>query len=296
MRAFFDGLLDCEFQPIADPHILGVYLALYDSLVDDDEDIRDQGARVSSMILSVYRSEAANNGTATLSLSPPAAKKGLLRYLRDGYRTSTPLCVESVRRLTGMGSSLGSASATTRDNESQTKQGKSTLHIRPVAELFLEVQSKSTVVFVEEKQNLYIDDVSEAESWAELLSQLDLDAWPSSLAPELESWTVEGLAHIHAILESGVDGALSPTSKPEVFTLFTRVLLAVEVLKMSCGTKVSSNEIGREHKWNALLEKMLDLGRSRLFHDLLLRRMEKIVEETGQMSESRSGVVAAVES
>lgn len=277
IRAFHDGLLDHKFQLNSDPRFLRVYLALYDSLVDDDEDVRDQGARVASTILSVITSTVPDHGITNLSLSPPAAKKRLLQLLCEGYRTSMLFCVESVRRLTGMNSALDSASAKTQDDELHSKQGKSVLYLRPVADLSLEARTASTVVFVEEKQNLYIDEVSEAESWAELLSQLDPDVWPSSLASDLETWTLEGLAHILEILQNGVDGALSPTSKPEAFTLFTRVLLAANVLILRYDTAMTSMGKGKEHVCVGLLKKLLDLGRSSLFHDLLLYRIETII-------------------
>ena len=187
--------------------------------------------------------------------------------------------MESVRRLAGTDSAPDSALANLLDDEPPSKQGKSVLNLRPVADVSLEAQTTSTIVFVEEKQNLYIDDVSEVESWAELLSQLNPDAWPLSLASELETWTVEGLAHILEILQNGVDGALSPTSKPEVFTLFTRVILAAKTLILRCETARTLK--GKEHVCVELLKKLLDLGRSRLFHDLLLDRIEKVLEESG---------------
>lgn len=261
-----------------DSRIFGVYLALYDSLLDDDEDVRDQGARVASRILSEPPSGISNNSIPNLSLSPPAARDRLLRSLCEGFRDSIALCVESARRLTGMGSAPDSASAKMHCKP-QTKQGQSTLRLRTIPELSLEARTTSTVVFVEERQNLYIDTVSEAESWAELLSRLEPEAWPSSLVSELEAWTVEGLAYILEILETGLDGALSPTSKPEVFALFTRVLLTAKVLVMRFGVHVSSKGMGREHVCVGLLEKLLELGRSRLFHDLLLYRIETILEE-----------------
>ena len=279
-----------------DPQLLGVYLALYDSLVDDDEDVRDQGARVVSTILSTITSRAADDkGTITLSLSPPAAKKNLLQFLCGGCRNSILLCTESVRRLTGMASALDSTSAIIQENGPQTGEGMSMLHLRPVVDLSLEARQTSTVVFVEEKQNLYIDSVSEAEAWAELLIRLDPEAWLASLASELETWTIEGLTHILEIFQNSIDGALSPTSKPEVFALSTRVLLSAKVLIMRGGLHLSSRGKGEEHVCVGLLKKVLDLGRSRLFHDLLLYRIESTFEEIA-LPVSGSGQVAAAKS
>ena len=279
IRAFFDGLLDRDIRLTPDPQLLRVYLALYGSLVDDDEDVRDQGARVVSTILSVTTSQAAGKDTTNVSLSPSAANRELLRFVCESYRGSMLLCVESVCRLTDMDFALDSTSAIILDNEPQTGEGKSILHLRPVVDLSLEARTTSTVVFVEERQNLYIDPVSEAEHWAELLCCLDLNAWPPSLASDLEIWTMEGLAHILEILQNSIDGALSPTSKPEVFALYTRVLLAAKVVIMRGGLHVSGNGRGEENACVGLLQKLLDLGKTRFFHSLLLHRIEEILRE-----------------
>ena len=288
--------MDQDFQVFTDLRILGVYLALYDSLIDDDEDVRDQGARVASTIISKIMVTDSVNDSATLSLSPPAARNRLLRFLYDSYAASKKLCVESVRRLTGMDLAPDFISADMQDGESQSKQGKSVLRLRPVADISLEARTTSTVVFVEERQNLYVDTVSEAESWARLLLQLDPDAWPSRLVSDLQIWSVEGLEHIIEILQEGVDGALNLTSKPEAFTLFTRVLQAAKVVIMRRGIHPSPEGNGEEHVCVRLLEKLLDLGRSRQLHDLLLYRIEIILEEISQSPHSKSRVAAEVES
>ena len=288
--------MDQGFQVFTDLQLLGVYLALYDSLIDDDEDVRDQGAKVASTIISKNMATDGVNDTPTLSLSPPAARKRLLRFLCDSYATSKKLSVESVRRLTGIDSAPDFISADVQGGESESKQGKSVLRLRPVADLSLEARTTSTVVFVEERQNLYIDTVSEAESWAGLLLQLDPDAWPSRLTSDLEIWPVEGLEHMIEILQEGVDGALSLTSKPEVFTLFTRVLQTAKVVIMRRGTQASPEGNSKEHVCVRLLEKLLDLGRSRQLHDLLLYRIEMILQEISQSPDSKLRVAAEVES
>ena len=281
MRAFFDALLDHDSKLVSEARILEVYLALCNTLEDDDEDIRDQGARVVSDILSMTTSPATDRDNDTPSLSPPAAKKNLLHFVCEGYRSSMLLCMESVRRLTGMSPALDSAFADMQDGKPEAKQGKYIMHLRPVAVLSLEARTTSNVVFVEERQNLYLDTVSEAEGWAGLLSELEPDAWPLSLASALETWTVEGLAYIIEDLQTDIDGALIPTSKPEVFSLFTRVLLAAVVLIRRYGTEERSKEKMKEHVCVGLLQRVLDLGRSRLLHDLLLYRIEEILAEIG---------------
>ena len=289
IRAFFDGLLDHDFQLTLDPQILGVYLALYDSLVDDDDDVRDQGARVVSTVLSMATALIAGRGTTTLSPSPPAAKERLLQFICEGYRNSKLLSVESVQRLIGLDSVQNSASTYMQNEKSQIEREKSSLHFRPVADLLSESQTTLTVVFVEERQNLYINTVSEVEGWADLLLRLDPEVLPLSIASELEKWTVEGLRHILESLQNGTDGALSPTSKPEVFGLFTRVLLSAKILILRHGHEVGK---GKKHICVQLLQKLLHLGRRMLVHELLLHRIETMLVETGSLT-SGSGVVAA---
>lgn len=202
-----------------------------------------------------------------MSLSPPAAKKAWLHFIFEGHRSSILLCVESLRRFTGMTSALDTASA-------QNSLDRY-LPLRPVADLFLEARSTSNVVFVEERQNLYIDTISEAEEWTELLCRLDPDAWPLSLASELEAWTIEGLAHILEMFQNRIDGDL--TSKPEVFTLITRILLAANVLIKRRGLNKASKGKHTGDACMELLEELLRLGRLRLFHDLLQHRIEVIL-------------------
>ena len=219
-------------------------------------------------------SPATDGYNNTLSLSPPAAKKSLLHILCEDYQSSMLLCVESVRRLTGMSSALDSALADMQ-NHPQAKQGKSTLHLRPVAVLSLEARTTSNVVFVEERQNLYLDTVTEAEGWAELLSKLEPEAWPLSLVSALEIWTAEGLAYIIEDIQTDTDRAWIPTSKPEVFSLFSRVLLAARVLIRRSKGKME------EHICVGLLKRLRDVGRLRLLHDLLVYRIEEILVESG---------------
>lgn len=192
------------------------------------------------------------------------------------------LCLESVRRLTGISLVLKPGPANMQDDQAQIKQARFVVNVRSVADLYSEAQKTSNIVFVEERQNLYIDSVSEAEAWTQLLLQLDSDTWPSNVASDLEAWCVQGLAHILKILQTDIDGALSPMSKPEVFTLFARVLLAAKVLIVRWKTRANFTEKGQEHVCVGLLENILDVGRSRLFHDLQLHRIQKIVEESRQ--------------
>ena len=269
---------DANLRPRSAPQLLGVYLALCDILVDDDEDVRDHGARTVSTLLSTIELDHLSSTTTSLSLSPPAARRRLLRFLEERYWKSAAMFVEVVRRLAGIDSMYRVKAHGLCDNvEDQAKDIASQLC--PVAELFLEARTTQIAVFVEEKQNLYIDTVREADEWATLVVQINPGAWDPNLTKALESWTIDGLTYFLETYENSHDrGALSPTSKPEVYTLFMRVILSARVL-MTQSSQSSSNGKAKENTCRALLEKLFDLGKQRQLHDLLLDRIHFILDD-----------------
>ena len=269
---------DTNVQPGPAPHLLGVYLALYDTLVDDDEDVRDYGAKTVSSLLSAIVKDPATGSSPGLSLSPPAAERTLQNFLQEGYQKSRAMFVEAARRLVGLKSTYHTTSYTLDGLIKDDANGVAS-QLRPVAELSLEARMTQLVVFVEEKQNLYLDTVTEAETWALLLVRIDAGAWDPDLTTALESWTIDGLLHLLQMAEdSNDDGALSPTSKPEVYTLYMRVILAAKVL-MTQSSQFSSNGKPKEHPCKPLLEKLYNLGKQHLMHDLLLERIHLILDE-----------------
>lgn len=265
-----------EDHPKHLPELLGVYLALFDTLVDDDEDVRDQGAKTVSLLLSAVKSKRSPGSAISFSLSPPAAKRRLTRFLEKSYRKSKELWFEAVERLIGI-QAVRSARIRKRSNDPADFDEEMFLQLRPVAELSIEARTTYVRVFVEEKQNLYIDSVREADEWATTMVQLDPDAWDPNTILVLESWTVEGLTYYIDTYEDHIDGALSPISKPEVYTLFMRVILSARVL-MSRSAPASGKGKAKEDACKGLLEKLLELGKQRLLHDLLLDRIKWILE------------------
>lgn len=246
-------------------------------MVDDDEDVRNLGARTVSAIFSVNEITTPHSLPA-LSLSPPAAKQRLLLYLSKSYQTSKSLCIESIRRLTGAKPSTSINPSDTQSKERQDDTNHLGLKIRPVAKVFRAARLTSTDIFVEERQNLYIDTVSEAESWAEVLIGLDSEAWSTDLASSLETWTVEGLTNIIEEIDNGTDESPGPTSKSEIFSLFTQVILTAKVI-ISRAPQISPKEKSKEHGCIGLLEDLMKFGRAKSLHDLLLDRISSVLED-----------------
>lgn len=248
------------------------YIALYDTLVDDDEDIRDQGAATVSLLLSAFQTNRSVKHVSNRSLSPPAAKRRLLQYLNEAYRTSRTLCHRALEKLTDSQlSSSGDAVSRSRDDEGEIK-------LRPVAEILAYAHKPQLAVFVEEKQNLYIDSVEEAEVWAKVLVGLDPDAWNAKLAAPLETWTMEGLLHLIQTCKENKDAPLGLTSKPGIYTLFIRVILSAEILSSRTEVPLTEGHMSGD-VFIALLRELLELGRRARLHDLLIRRLGTMLGE-----------------
>lgn len=154
-----------------------------------------------------------------VSLSPPAAVARLLRFMCASYGDSAVLFAECISRLTGMNLEEGAE-----DDFSLSKI--------PVKDLLTAARKEDSSLFVEEKQNLYIDPVQEASRWAAAIHLLSPSAFHPHLASQLEEWALEGLKHLTDVAHGEIDGPLGWTSKPEVFVLGMRVLEAVKVVKI----------------------------------------------------------------
>ena len=262
---------DGKKYPRSEPALLGPYMVLYGILVDDDEEIRDQGSRTVSSLLSAHTN-------TSLSLSPAVAKSRFLDFLEQKYRGSTTFFVEAVRKLTGI-SSIYSARSHRYGSDKDDEFRSILLQLRPVAELSLEARTTQIAVFVEEKQNLYVDQVLEADGWANILTYMDAAAWEPTVVLALQSWTADGLDYLLDSCEKMSDlEALSLLSIPEMYTLFMRVILCVKIL-VNGATQMNSERNRGYHDCRALLQKLLELGTQRRLHGLLLDRIRYILEE-----------------
>ena len=262
---------DGKKDPGPEPALLGPYMVLYDTLLDDDEEIRAQGSRTVSSLLSAHTD-------TSLSLSAAAAKSRLLDFLEHKYRGSKALFIEATRKLTGLSSMFSATSlryASDNDDEFQNIP----LQLRPVAELSLEARTTQIAVFVEEKHNLYIDEVLEADRWANLLVHIDPEAWEPTVVSTLQSWTADGLKYFLDFYERVYDlEALSSLSIPEMYTLFMRVILSAKVL-INGATQMSSKRNATKQECRVLLEKLLELGTQKRLHGLLLDRIQYILDD-----------------
>jgi hypothetical protein len=251
-----------------DAALLDVYLVLYDMLNDDDEELRDIAACSASWVLS-YSSVSLR---AALALGPLNASELLATFITDHYSDSVYFARRVIRYLTGQESRISGS-----DNQSS---------LVPVSVLMAQHCQESTVLFVEEKQNLFIDEVREVDVWSRVLSQLKRNAYPETLIRQISSWVSEGLEHLLVLVtqDSGSDGLLGWTSKPESFTLGVRVIsiaasLASESFNVPEALDVEQVTLRRQ------IQDLLDAGQKASLHDDWISRMRVVLNSgvsTGQ--------------
>ena len=187
-------------------------MSLYDSLLDDDEDVRNTGAAtVSNLLASIAAQD--DNAALQIPLMVPAASHQLLEFLKARFRNSSAFWAEAVQRIIGKQTRL------------QQLPGF------PSPRTSLErLKPEDTTLFVEEKQNLYIDEAKEAGIWLDVFLSVDSAAIETETLRKLERWTLEGIDALIETASTEFDGPLGWTSKPEVLTLGVRILHAAHAL------------------------------------------------------------------
>ncbi|PYH94631.1 HEAT repeat protein [Aspergillus ellipticus CBS 707.79] len=225
ITAFARTLRPPTQTPITTPAALEIYLVLYDLLNDDDEELRDLAASTTSWVLS-YSSVSPSKAVA---LSPLNASALLSKFLTENYASSALLAKKSIAYLI--------------DHEPRLSSAKS--RYASVQTRLDVLRKESTILFEEEKQNLFIDEVREIDLWSESLAQLSADSFDQESLNKVYEWVDSGVSSLLAIFakESEKDGLLGWTSKPETFTLGVRLFgVAAVVVKGSAASRLLGQE------------------------------------------------------
>ncbi|PGH23951.1 hypothetical protein AJ80_02013 [Polytolypa hystricis UAMH7299] len=209
LKSFFTGLKMSNKRSQLQPLLLSLYLVLYDLVNDDDEEIRDVAAEAASRILSCN----VDDPNQAVALLPLAASSNIINFLINSYRASSTLFTTALTRLVGQ------------------KVSASNPGFTPVSEILAQLRKESTVLFVEEKQNLFIDDVREAEIWATVLTKLSLPDDSSNTISQFHGWVLDGLsALLETSREEGKDEVFGWTSNVDVLTTGVRAIRGARVL------------------------------------------------------------------
>lgn len=232
---------------------------MYDTLNDDDDEIRNLSAKTVSALLG-------------RSLVPLAAQVELTEYISKMHVRARSFAWNVVCRMTG-------SKLETVDNVR--------FRLQPLGLQLSRAMEDDDSLFVEEEQNLFIDEVREAKLWGKVFEDTALDTWNWERADfdientwsqphtAVAAWVMEGLLALNALLVKE-DGPLGWTSKPTVFALVTRLLLSANAIIQRHEGLVTS-ATGRPVPGNRViggiifaLEQFATLSRDTKIHESLL--------------------------
>ncbi|KAJ3529859.1 hypothetical protein NM208_g9572 [Fusarium decemcellulare] len=247
--SFFVGTL--EEQEWANEEHLPALISLYDSLNDDDDDIRDVGSAAVKSIL----------GQA---LVPIEAANRLLSWLAQRFGGNSTFRKIIVRRI------MGNAQFPTPEN--------SEVSIRSQLQ---EAMKFDDSLFVIEEQNLFVDEVRETQRWIAVFEKLSWETQDPTLEA-LTAWSGAGLEEMRGLVAEE-DGPLGYSSKPEVFAILSRLVHASAALarhhpdtELGEGIRKSGNFLqeGQGHMSGLLLQP-LESRRLDMPRPLSARRREE---------------------
>ncbi|RTE75329.1 hypothetical protein BHE90_010223 [Fusarium euwallaceae] len=190
--SFFVGIED--EQDWAREEHLPALLALYDSLNDDDDDVREVGSAAVKSIL----------GQA---LVPIEAANRLLSWLSQRFGHDSTFRQVVVRRIMG-----------------DVRFPASESHTASVSDQLQNAMKFDDSLFVIEEQNLFVDEVREAQRWVSIYDSLSWEAKDPALEA-LAEWSGDGIDEMRRLVGEE-DGPLGYGSKPEVFAILSRVVYA----------------------------------------------------------------------
>jgi hypothetical protein len=214
-------------------------------LNDDDDEIRDAAALVTSRLLR-------NQGFRPhlKDAIPIISVQRLGAFMATSFAGSSHLYREALRRLVGA-------------SVSQDK-----LIVKKFTITLAEERKEDTALFSQEKQNLYKDDVMDVVFWSIILRSTPIR---QTYISDLEAWVLDGLSALTETAATEVDGPLGWTNKAEVFTLGFRVL---------CGADVVLNWGGHDaSKIMLALSELRDVGKGGELNGLWLEKIDRILED-----------------
>ncbi|KKY32889.1 putative heat repeat protein [Diaporthe ampelina] len=247
-----------------DAAYLPFLLALYNTLVDDDDEIRDVGAAATALVTS-----SDPHARSSQPLVAVDAADALLSWLRERFGHTHEFRAYVACRLVGdplIALDIGVQDLTAWASPNQQLARA------------LEVDES---LFAVEEQNLFIDQVRETERWADVFRALPRDydqtegddgvagkvlIMDSSL-DALKAWVERALEALAAQFGQD-DGPLGWASRADAFALCHRVII--------CG-KIMAELLGEEDTVIASsLARLKDIGKASRLHGLLLSALDRV--------------------
>lgn len=247
-----------------DAAYLPFLLALYNTLIDDDDEIRDVGAVATALVTSP--------DPHVLSPQPLVAvdaAEALLSWLREHFGHTNEFRAYVACRL--VGDPIVALDIGVQDLAAWA----------PPEQQFAQALEVDESLFAVEEQNLFIDEVRETQRWADVFRALPRDydqtegddgvagkvlVMDSSL-DALKGW-VERALEVLAVQVGQDDGPLGWASGADAFALCHRVL--------ACG-KVLAEVLGEERTViTSSLARIKEIGQASRLHGLLLSTLDRV--------------------
>lgn len=261
-QSYIPGLEEPSFG--SDASFLPFLLALYQTLIDDDEEVREMGAITAAQVMT--------SGSAPAQpLVPVDAADALLSWLSTNFGQTNEFKAYVACRLVG-------DPLITIDIGVQELQSWSSPDTQ-----FAEALQVDESLFAVEEQNLFIDEVRETDRWAAVFRDLPWDfdelevdgkmqrvlIMDSSLS-ELRKWTEGALRILAEQTAKHDDGPLGWASNPAAFALCHRVLVCGKVLSALVG-----GAGGGESDLVPLLGRIKEAGGQSRLHGLLMSTLSE---------------------
>jgi hypothetical protein len=214
-----------------DTKYLPVLSALYDSLVDDDDEVREAAAHAASRLI----------GTPAVA---PTAADALVTWLRAHFGESTEFASRVVCRMVGQRQPYSYPAAAA---------GGGQLVLVPTAEEQLRrAMDFDDSLFAAEEQNLFVDEVRETARWRGAFEGLSLSSSEASVGG-LRTWVRDGLRCLIGLAEAE-DSPLGWTSDQHVFAVCARVLMCAVAISRT-GQDGDSGVVGLLREFRAVGER-----------------------------------------
>jgi hypothetical protein len=206
-------------------------LALYDALNDDDYEVRDIAAAATTPVL----------GKPLVSME---ACSRLLLWLGQRFGHADEFRTHVACRMVGHPAAAGNLAGAVLDEWIAAE------------DQLADAMRFDDSLFVVEEQNLYVDEVREAQRWRDVFASVSYPEGSTALQA-LVSWTTAGLQTLARLAEAD-DGVLGWTSKPEVFAICSRIVVSGSALA------------GRNPGVKKALRDLWERGQKTRVHGLLL--------------------------
>lgn len=205
----------CSFFRVVGPNctsvaFLPILVALYDTLNDDDEEVRDLGSVAFKHVTGV-------------ALVPIEAASRLLHWLALSFGNEPEFHSIIASRIIGHAAISGRIST-----------AAASAQWTPASTQLTAALQFDDSLFAVEEQNLFVDEVRETKRWVEMSDSI---SWTGGVLQDgggilarLSEWVSDGLAKLQSVVTENEDGPLGWASDAHVFAIATRIIHGYLVL------------------------------------------------------------------